>query len=129
MITEITGLGQCTSTDVVSKQPEEDYVEGVVCKETDINENEMKQFQLSDAGKVLLVKQHGKLTALGTKCTHYGALLSTGVLSEGRIRCPWHGACFNIKTGDIEDFPGQDSLPCYQVRNLFYFLVLNMHGF
>lgn len=76
----------------------------------------MKQFDMDDDSKVLLVKQNGELSAIGTKCTHYGALLSTGALSEGRIRCPWHGACFNIKTGDIEDFPGQDSIPCYKVN-------------
>lgn len=38
-----------------------------------------------------------------------------GVLSKGHVRCPWHGACFNIATGDIEDFPGLDSLPVFQV--------------
>ena len=32
------------------------------------------------------------------------------------MRCPWHGACFNIKTGDIEDFPGLDSLNSYDVK-------------
>lgn len=37
-------------------------------------------------------------------------------MSKGRVRCPWHGACFNISTGDIEDFPGLDSLPRFQVR-------------
>ncbi|XP_076230928.1 apoptosis-inducing factor 3 isoform X2 [Calliopsis andreniformis] len=94
-----------------------DYVEGVVCKEADIKENEMKLLSLGeDGGKVLLVKQHGELHAIGTKCTHYGALLHTGALGDGRIRCPWHGACFNIKTGDIEDYPGLDSLPCYKVK-------------
>lgn len=41
--------------------------------------------------------------------------LATGVLSKGHVRCPWHGACFNIATGDIEDFPGLDSLPTFQV--------------
>ncbi|XP_059621744.1 apoptosis-inducing factor 3 isoform X2 [Phlebotomus argentipes] len=92
-----------------------DYVEGVVCSEEDIKENEMKQFDLTDAGKVLLVRQNGKLSALGTKCTHYGAPLASGALSNGRLRCQWHGACFNLTTGDIEDFPGLDSLPCYQV--------------
>lgn len=93
----------------------QDYVEGVVCKQEDINENEMKLLPLGDDGKILLVKQKGELHAIGTKCTHYGALLHTGALGEGRVRCPWHGACFNIKTGDIEDYPGLDSLPCYKV--------------
>lgn len=76
----------------------------------------MKQFELEEDSKVLLIKQNGVFSAIGTKCSHYGALLSTGALSEGRIRCPWHGACFNIHTGDIEDFPGQDSIPCYKVK-------------
>lgn len=34
-----------------------------------------------------------------------------------RVRCPWHGACFNTKTGDIEEFPGLDSLPTYKVTS------------
>lgn len=91
------------------------YVEAVVCKESDLKENEMKVFDIGEEGKVLLVKQKGELNALGTKCTHYGAPLVSGALGDGRLRCQWHGACFNIKTGDIEDFPGFDSLPCYQV--------------
>lgn len=87
-----------------------------MCDEGDIGENEMKQYELDDDAKVLVVKQNGVISAIGTKCSHYGALLSTGTLSEGRVRCPWHGACFNLKTGDIEDFPGQDSIPCYKVN-------------
>ncbi|XP_062546338.1 apoptosis-inducing factor 3-like [Armigeres subalbatus] len=94
--------------------PEDGYVEGFLCNENDIAENEMKPFEL-EGGKVLLVKQNGKLSAIGNKCSHYNALMSTGALGEGRVRCPWHGACFNIETGDIEDFPGQDSLPCFKV--------------
>lgn len=91
-----------------------DYVEDFLCEEADIGENEMKAFEL-DGGKVLLIKQKGQLSAIGNKCSHYGALLSTGALGDGRVRCPWHGACFNVLTGDIEDFPGQDSLPCFNV--------------
>lgn len=76
----------------------------------------MKQYELEPDAKILLVKQKGKLSAIGTKCSHYGALLSTGALGQGRVRCPWHGACFNIETGDIEDFPGLDSIPCFHVH-------------
>ncbi|CAH1981573.1 unnamed protein product [Acanthoscelides obtectus] len=92
----------------------DDFVEGVVCQVTDLNENEPKTFDL-DEKKVLLIKQNGKISALGTKCTHYGAPLASSAVGDGRLRCQWHGACFNIATGDIEDFPGLDSLPCYQV--------------
>ncbi|XP_070372572.1 apoptosis-inducing factor 3 isoform X5 [Equus asinus] len=67
-------------------------------------------------GKVLLVKENGEFHALGHKCPHYGAPLVKGVLSRGRVRCPWHGACFNISTGDLEDFPGLDSLHKFQVK-------------
>jgi hypothetical protein len=66
----------------------DEYVEGVVCQENEIGENEMKNFDLGDS-KVLIVKQNGKISALGTKCSHYGAPLATGALGDGRIRCPW----------------------------------------
>jgi NADPH-dependent 2,4-dienoyl-CoA reductase/sulfur reductase-like enzyme/nitrite reductase/ring-hydroxylating ferredoxin subunit len=58
----------------------------------------------------------GKISAVGARCTHYGAPLVSGVLSEGRVTCPWHGACFNVVTGDIEESPGLDSLPVFAVR-------------
>lgn len=74
-------------------------------------------------GKALLVRENGEYSAVGHKCTHYGAPLSTGHLSNGRVRCPWHGACFNVKTGDIEDFPGLDSLPKFEVSWVFIQLV------
>ncbi|KAJ9598303.1 hypothetical protein L9F63_010981, partial [Diploptera punctata] len=94
----------------------DEYVEGVVCNESDIKENEMKACQLGDAGKVLVVKHNGKISAVGAKCTHYGAPLVNGALGDGKVRCPWHGACFDAVTGDIEDYPGLDSLPCFQVE-------------
>ena len=37
-------------------------------------------------------------------------------LQNGRIKCQWHGACFNAATGDIEDMPGLDSLQNFEVR-------------
>lgn len=94
-----------------------DFVEEIVCQESDIPDNGMKVCDIgSEDGKVLLIKQAGQIHAIGHKCSHYGAPLVNGALGDGRVRCPWHGACFNIKTGDIEDFPGLDSLPCFSVE-------------
>lgn len=30
--------------------------------------------------------------------------------------CPWHAACFNVKSGDIEDAPAINAIPSYPVR-------------
>ncbi|NXO38004.1 AIFM3 factor, partial [Locustella ochotensis] len=64
---------------------------------------------------VLLVRNRKEFSALGSKCPHYGAPLSKGVLRGERLRCPWHGACFNIRTGDIEEYPALDCIPCFKV--------------
>uniref|UniRef100_A0A3P8U329 AIF family member 3 n=1 Tax=Amphiprion percula TaxID=161767 RepID=A0A3P8U329_AMPPE len=92
-----------------------DYVEASVCHVKDLENGQMREVDLG-SGRALLIKEHGEFSAMGHKCPHYGAPLVKGVLSKGHVRCPWHGACFNIATGDIEDFPGLDSLPTFQVR-------------
>lgn len=92
----------------------EETIDTVVCREEELPEEGMKSFDI-EGGRVLLVRHQGKVSALGTKCSHYGAPLEKGTLCNGRVRCPWHGACFNVETGDIEDFPGLDSIPSYDV--------------
>jgi NADPH-dependent 2,4-dienoyl-CoA reductase/sulfur reductase-like enzyme/nitrite reductase/ring-hydroxylating ferredoxin subunit len=69
-----------------------------------------------EGGKVLLAKVQDEIHALSPKCTHFGAPLSKGVLTpDGRLTCPWHGACFNVKTGDIEDAPAPDPLQKFEI--------------
>ncbi|XP_048247566.1 apoptosis-inducing factor 3-like isoform X1 [Haliotis rufescens] len=85
-----------------------------VCNQGDLKDGEMREVEVA-GGKVLLTRDKGEYYAVGPKCTHYGAPLANGVLCNGRVRCPWHGACFNVKTGDIEDFPGLNSLPTFEV--------------
>ncbi|KAI6649260.1 Apotosis inducing factor-3 [Oopsacas minuta] len=80
---------------------------------TDLPPGVMKQVELQDGYKVLLVNNEGIISALANACTHYGAPLINGDKIGNTIRCPWHGACFNTITGDIEDFPGLDSLKKY----------------
>ena len=73
--------------------------------------------QVSAGGTdILLARVKGKYHAVGAHCTHYGAPLADGALCGERIVCPWHHACFNVTTGDLEEPPALDSLPCYEVR-------------
>jgi hypothetical protein len=66
----------------------DEFIEAAVCHENDIGENEMKNFEIGDT-KVLVIKQKGEISAIGAKCSHYGAYLSMGALGDGRVRCPW----------------------------------------
>jgi len=63
-----------------------------------------------------LLKIKKKIFAFGSKCTHLGAPLKSGVYLNGRVRCPWHGACFSTQTGDIEDFPCTDAIYSFDVE-------------
>ena len=49
--------------------------------------------------EILIVKDEGQIYATGTKCTHFGAPLNTGIFCKGKLYCPWHAACFDSKTG------------------------------
>ncbi|XP_061637458.1 apoptosis inducing factor mitochondria associated 4 isoform X3 [Phyllopteryx taeniolatus] len=101
--------------------PNEDQAEALeevtelVCQEADLRDGQMKVVSVADQ-KVLLVRTEGQYSAVGSQCSHYNAPLVKGALVGNRVRCPFHGACFNIKTGDIEEYPGLDSLPCHRVN-------------
>ncbi len=84
----------------------------------DIKENDKHECEVEgiEDGKVLLVNSGGKVHAMSAKCTHYGAPLKLGVVNHGRITCAWHGACFNINSGDVEDAPALDPLAKFEVQ-------------
>ncbi|PIO60261.1 hypothetical protein TELCIR_18247, partial [Teladorsagia circumcincta] len=47
------------------------------------------------------------------------------IYSRGKIRCALHGSCYNVKTGDIEDYPTFDSLHTYEVKEQDGDLIIN----
>jgi len=52
-----------------------------------------------DGEAVVLVRDGGRVHALGASCTHYGGPLAEGRVFDGAIHCPWHHACFDLATG------------------------------
>ncbi len=90
-------------------------LEAVVAKVGELKDGEMRQVSVGDTD-LLLVKLAGEFHAVGAYCSHYQAPLVKGVLSGERVVCPWHNACFNVKTGEQQELPGLDSLCRYPVR-------------
>ncbi len=91
------------------------YKDVTVAKTSELENGEMKQVS-ADGKEILLACVNGTVHAVGAHCTHYGAPLVEGVLSGERIVCPWHHACFNITTGDLQEPPALDALPHYEVK-------------
>ncbi|KAF2812921.1 rubredoxin-NAD(+) reductase [Mytilinidion resinicola] len=84
----------------------------------DLKNGDKKEVEVEgiEGGKVLLVKVKGQVHATSANCTHFGAPLKNGILTpEGRLTCAWHGACFSVSTGDVEDAPALDALSKYDL--------------
>ncbi len=68
----------------------------------------------SDA--VLLARHAGQWYALGAVCSHYSGPLAEGLLVGGSVRCPWHHACFSLRTGESLRPPGLNDVRCWKVE-------------
>jgi apoptosis-inducing factor 3 len=65
---------------------------------------------------VLVAKRGDQLFAIGATCTHYGGPLAKGLMVDCTVRCPWHHARFDLRTGEAIAAPALNDVACYQIE-------------
>jgi apoptosis-inducing factor 3 len=65
---------------------------------------------------VLLARRGQEIFAIGANCSHYNGPLGDGILTDEAVRCPWHHACFSLRTGEALHAPAISPVACWSVE-------------
>ena len=65
---------------------------------------------------VLIARRGNDLFAIGATCSHYSGPLAEGLMVDDTVRCPWHHACFSLRTGEAIGAPAFNPLSCWRVE-------------
>ena len=82
---------------------------------SEVAPGEAKQFRVEDR-PVALCNVDGEFYAFEDICTHQFTYLTEGGLEGGEIKCPLHGAKFDVKTGQPKSLPAVKPVPTHEVK-------------
>src|SRR6266705_3940519 len=66
--------------------------------------------------QVLVARRGDELFAIGATCTHYGGPLAEGLMVDCTVRCPWHHARFDLRTGEAIAGPALSNSSSWKIE-------------
>ena len=86
-----------------------------VAKTKDLSPGQGKQVEVGEK-TIAIFNVDGKYYAINDTCSHQGGPLSEGELNGKQVTCPWHGAVFDVTTGEVLGPPAPEGVSSYKVR-------------
>lgn len=90
-----------------------EYIE--IANVNDVRSGELKVFDVNGES-IILINLDGEFFAYKNQCSHMELELSDAEIEGEILTCPWHGAQFNIRTGDVVRLPASEPLEKYEVK-------------
>jgi nitrite reductase/ring-hydroxylating ferredoxin subunit len=81
----------------------------------EVGPGEIDQYLVDDRF-VALCNVEGEFHAFEDVCTHQFAHLSEGEFTGSEVKCPLHGAKFDVKTGAAKSLPAVKPIPKHEVK-------------
>lgn len=66
--------------------------------------------------EIALFNIDGTFHAIENACTHVGGPLAEGTIDGCEVTCPWHGAVFDVTSGQVIGPPAAQPVSRYSVR-------------
>src|SRR5512144_448115 len=70
----------------------------------------------ADGEEIVLGRRGDEFFAIGATCTHYNGPLAEGLIVDDTVRCPWHHACFSLRTGEALRAPALAPVACWSTE-------------
>lgn len=86
-----------------------------VCADEELNEGDSATVFVGDE-RVAVFRSDDELYGVSDVCTHAGASLSEGGVRDGTVRCPRHGAPFDVRTGEALGYPASEDIRTYETK-------------
>ncbi|MGI0086421.1 MAG: non-heme iron oxygenase ferredoxin subunit [Nitrosotalea sp.] len=81
----------------------------------DVGKGEMRAVNFGNE-VLCVINLGGKFYVINNVCTHEGGPLNEGTLDGFEVECPWHGAIFDIRTGEVKAPPAEQPVSTYEVK-------------